>query len=78
MHRTTVMLPEDLKARAMLRARERGISLGELLRECLAATLHAPAGDDRAGDPLFADAAVYGGAAPSDLARDHDRYLYDE
>ncbi|MDA1314805.1 MAG: ribbon-helix-helix domain-containing protein [Acidobacteria bacterium] len=78
MHRTTVMLPQDLKARAMLAARERGISFGELLRECLTATLNKPTGGNRASDPLFADTAVYEGPAPSDLAQEHDRYLYDE
>ena len=78
MQRTTVMLPQDLKARAMLLARERGISFGELLRECLTATLNEPAGDARDADPLFADTAVYEGPAPSDLAKEHDRYLYGE
>ena len=72
------MLPQDLKARAMRRAHERGISLGELLRECLIGALNEPGGGDKAGDPLFADSAIYDGAAPSDLAKEHDRYLYDE
>lgn len=72
MKRTTVMIPPDLKARAEHAARERGISFGQLVRDALDAAL---AGSD-AADPLFADEAVYGDEAPSDLAAAHDRYLY--
>ena len=39
MKRTTVMLPPELKARAMRSARERGISFGELLRRSLRAAI---------------------------------------
>ncbi len=77
MRRTTIMLPEELKQHALLRARGEGISLGELIRRSLAETLAEGATDQR-DDPLFADSAVYHGPAPSDLAADHDRYLYEE
>ncbi len=73
--RTTVMLPSDLRRRAFHRAKERGVSLGALIRESLDAAL--PRTAQAAGDdPLFADGAVFRGAAPRDLARHHDRYLY--
>jgi hypothetical protein len=74
MKRTTVMLPVDLKARAMRAARERGISFGELLRRSLAATLESPA--PAYDDPVFADTAVFDGETPEDLAAGHDGYLY--
>lgn len=77
MHRTTVMIPEALKVRAQLFARERGLSFGELVRECLERRLDREAGADHVGDPLFS-APPWTGDTPSDLAKDHDRYLYDE
>ena len=77
MKRTTVMLPADLRRRAFVRARERGVSLGELIRESLDSALPTAA-PVRADDPLFTDAAVFVGKAPRDLAAAHDRYLYGE
>ena len=75
MKRTTVMLPSDLRRRAFVRARERGVSLGELIRESLDASLPGT-GPARSEDPLFADAAVYSGRAPRNLAAAHDEHLY--
>ncbi len=76
MKRTSVMLPADLKARAMRTARERGISFGELLRRSLQAAVEAPG--TIYDDPVFADSAVFDGPAPTDLAAEHDGYLYGE
>lgn len=77
MKRTTVMLPADLRRRAFVRARERGVSLGELIRESLDSALPSAA-PVRAEDSLFTDAAVFSGKAPKDLSVAHDRYLYGE
>jgi hypothetical protein len=75
MVRTTIMLPADLRRRSTRRARERGVSFGELVRESLSAELdRAPVSRD--ADPLFADGAVYKGQSPSNLAAEHDAYLY--
>src|SRR5262249_53904573 len=52
MKRTTVMLPEALRRRAAFRARQRGISLGELIRDSLDAALPGASYDQ---DPLFED-----------------------
>jgi hypothetical protein len=76
MHRTTVMLPRELHDRASRRARQRRISLGELIREALAAALRE-SDQVRESDPLYGDDAVFDGRAPSDLAARHDAYLYD-
>ena len=76
MKRTTVMLPTDLRRRAFRRAKDQGVSFGVVVRASLDATLPALTGND--GDyPLFTDGAVWHGRAPRDLAREHDRFLYD-
>jgi hypothetical protein len=75
MTRTTLMLPADLKARSERRAREIGISMGELVRRSLVRLLDetaAPASDDA----LYADAVVSAAETPRDLAERHDDYLY--
>jgi len=72
MKRTTVMLPEALRRRAAFRARQRGISLGELIRDSLDAALPGASYDQ---DPLFED-VIFDGPAPKDLSAKHDKYLY--
>ena len=76
MERTTIMLPPELKARALRRARESGKSLGELMREALEVILREEG--EKTRDPFFADTAVFEGPAPSDLSANLDHYLYDE
>jgi hypothetical protein len=71
MHRTTVMLPRELKERAAREARSRGVSLGEVIREALASRLRGPS-----DDPLIADRAVYDGPVPADSVERHDDLLY--
>jgi len=78
MKRTTIMLPDDLKAQAHHRARGMGISLGELIREALEAILGHSDDKNLSEDPLFSDDAVYEGKAPEDLSQNHDQYLYGE
>ena len=78
MHRTTIMLPQNLKLRAEQYAREMGISLGELMRESLETMINRSNEDRPAKDPLFTDDAVYIGEAPRDLSVNHDEYLYGE
>ena len=77
MNRTTIVLPQDLKARAIRLAKQMGISLGELVRQSLASQLK-PAGRQASLDPLLADQAIYSGSTPKDLAKKHDAYLYGE
>ncbi len=71
------MLPESLHERALRRAQEKGVSLGQLIRDCLTSTLLGER-VGKGGDSLLRDKAVYRGAAPKDMAQDHDRYLYGE
>lgn len=74
MRRTTVMLPKELKTKAMNHARKMGISMGQFIREALARSLD----QDKypIEDPLFSDDAVFQGKTPADLAQNHDDYLY--
>ena len=76
MKRTTIMLPEALRRRALSRAKQQGVSMGKLIRDSLDAALSAMT-HDAERDPLFED-VVFDGPAPSDGASHHDRYLYDE
>jgi predicted DNA-binding protein len=74
MHRTTILLPDELRRRAINLARQRGISLAELIRGALEEKVAAgPA--SFSDDPFFADHATFEG--PGDLADNHDYYLYD-
>lgn len=74
MKRTTVMLSEDLRRRAIVRARQKRVSLGELIRDSLNAAL-PNVSYELGEDPLFED-VVFDGPAPRDLSRRHDEYLY--
>lgn len=68
----SVPFPEDLRAKAEAAARERGLTFDEFVRRCVSTTVDFR----RAADPLFSDLEIYTGDAPSDLARNHDQYLY--
>jgi hypothetical protein len=74
MKRTTIMLPEELRRRAISRAKQKGVSLGELIRDSLDSAL-PHVSYDIGKDPLFED-VVFDGPAPRDLSRRHDDYLY--
>ena len=76
MKRTTIMLPEALRRRALSRAKQKGVSLGELIRDSLDAAL-PPVTYDAERDPLFED-VIFDGPAPADGSSNHDKYLYDE
>ena len=76
MHRTTIMLPAELKNRAARYCEQKGISLGGLIREALAREIRQ-AGETGSGqDTFFADKEIYKKGAPDDLSRNHDEYLY--
>ncbi len=58
MERTTILLPPALRERAALIARERGISLAELIRAGLQQVVDAGPGEPGL-DPLYTDDAVW-------------------
>ena len=66
----TVQVSDELRAKAMLAARQRGLSLDEFVQHCLSSVV------DRERDSIFCDSAVFAGDVPSDISKNHDRYLY--
>ena len=73
MHRTTILLPDELRRRAVREAKALGISLGELIRRRLAGA----GGDARSEEVArFLARRPWDGAAPDDTAANHDLYLY--
>jgi len=77
MHRTTIMLPEELKLKAKQRAQSYGISLGELIRHALEKYLTSEARDQEEEDPFFADRVTWDGPVPDDYSINHDKHLYE-
>jgi hypothetical protein len=73
--RTTLLIPPELKGRAERRAKALGVSFGQLVRSALEASLREGGGSN-SRDALFADDAVFRGPTPTDVASEHDRYLY--
>lgn len=76
MQRTTIMLPRDLKVLAANYSEKMGVSLGQLIRDCLRKELDRAGSNATLKDCFFEDKAVYQGNAPSDLSVEHDEYLY--
>jgi hypothetical protein len=78
MHRTQLLLPQQLRRRAAAAARARGTSLGGLVREALADYLARTGGapaPDALDEVLLAE--PFDDPAPDPhLSRDVDHYLY--
>ena len=72
MHRTTIMLPADLRRKADREAKALGISLSELIRRRLGA------GDlpEPGAKPKFFSRQPWAGAGGTNVAANHDQYLY--
>jgi len=72
MHRTTILLPEDLYQSAGREARSMGVSLGELIRRRLA-------GSPKRNEPMrsFFSRKPWTQEAAKDLSSNHDKYLYE-
>jgi hypothetical protein len=78
MHRTTILLPEELRASAEAVARQRGISLGELIRRQLGIVTKSKKAKSRRDDPIFRHYANMQSPAvkgTEDVALNHDKYL---
>ena len=81
MNRTTIVLPDAVKAEALKRARAKGVSFGALVREALDRFLKEPAEDASQRSRRQAIEAMlrFGDDAPSgppDLAERLDDHLY--
>lgn len=75
MHRTTILLPTDLKAKANQLAEKMGISLDELIRDSLA---NRCASKLLKNNLFFDDHSFYEGKTPIDASSRVDDYLYQE
>jgi len=76
MERTTIMLPTDLKNKVLKQAEKKKISLAQFTREALEMSLEAAESRSTHDDPFVSDKALFSGDVPTDLSRNHDRYLY--
>lgn len=74
MHRTTILIPEELKSQAELQARREGLSLSELIRRRLSESIDAEGRPSAA----FFSRQPWSGDTPVDLSTRHDDYLYGE
>lgn len=70
MLRTTIMLPEKLKIRAIQLARQQGVSLSEFIREALNNSCSIQNLTER--DAFFADNVAYDGKVPQNISSHHD------
>jgi hypothetical protein len=72
MHRTTILLPDDLYKSAGKEARSMGVSLGELIRRRLASSSQRT----EPKRPFFSR-QPWTQETPKDLSLNHDKYLYE-
>lgn len=75
MTRTTLMLPERLKAQTERTARRQGVSMGAFVRQALERAVAATA-DPAETDAFLADLRVCRSRTPPDVAGNPDTYLY--
>jgi hypothetical protein len=72
MHRTTILLPVELRRKADREAKTLGISLSELIRR----RLDAGCGQQTEAKPQFYSRPPWPGPGVFDTAANHDAYLY--
>ena len=75
MHRTTILLPERLKAKANVKANTLGISLGEFIRLSIERNLKAQFREIK-NDPFIQDNYVFTECNTTDCSVNHDDYIY--
>lgn len=75
-NRTTVLLPPALKSRAVRAAADKDMSFGELVRIALETYLMKKQTLMGVQDSFFDDQLFYEGKVPTDVAKNHDDYLY--
>lgn len=73
MHRTTIMLPPDLRRKADREAEALGVSLSELIRRRLSA---GGLPEPESTKPRFFSRQPWQGGGVTDTAANHDQYLY--
>lgn len=81
MNRTTIVLPQDIKAAAMKQAQARGVSFGALVREALDKLLREPTENSaqrsrRQSVTALLQFSQQSPAGPTDLSERLDDHLY--
>ena len=81
MNRTTIVLPDDIKAAALKRAQAKGVSFGALLREALGKLLQEPSENAtqrsrRQAVDAMLQFSQHAPAGPADLSERLDDHLY--
>lgn len=83
--RTTIVLPPELKRRAVSRARRQGISFGEFVRRAVekqvalpTVKIVKPPRKRKTGDPFWDNLVFFEDDGPTDLSVRHDDYIYGE
>ena len=76
--RTTIVMPEPLKRRAVAKARQEGISFGELVRRAVEKEVSAATKNRgrKTGDPFLDGIKIFDVDGPADLSVNHDDYIY--
>ena len=74
MHRTTILLDTEVKAKAQIRAERLGISLSQLIRNSLEKEVSIEPASQL--DPFWADREIIEDEGPVDYVENHDYYLY--
>jgi hypothetical protein len=77
--RTTIVMPPDLKERAVRKAREKKISFGEFIRQAVESYLTSPllGVGQKSGDPFLDNLVTFDDGGPTDMSVNHDKYLYE-
>jgi hypothetical protein len=78
MHRTTILLPSELRRAGQKAAERHGITFSELVRRQLTAAVRRASSGERQRDSLFQPRGLMNGGNPGDLSARHDDYLYGE
>ena len=73
MHRTTILLDDDIRRQAARQARAQGLSLSEWIRRRLAEGVEGQTPPER---KRFFSRQPWTGPGPADTASHHDDYLY--
>ena len=77
--RTTIVMSPLLKARAVAKARQQGISFGEFVRQAVERQIAAPPkgkSKKKTGDPFWDNLKPFDDDGPPDLSTRIDEFLY--
>lgn len=77
MYRTTIVLPQTLKAKLQKVAQKENLSFGALVRQALEKYLYGRQ-DPYMEDSFFTSTVIIDEDVPADASLNHDKYLYED